>query len=147
MFVVHLIDQYSAVSSSVVSNQRSISNHQHASSSLLLLQQEQQLLVDRSAYMVTNQVVAAAPDSSTSKNNNDSPVAHIKRPLNAFMLFSAHRRRQMAENNSTAMRTIRNNSELSKQLGVEWRMMSDDEKREFVDESNRIRQQHQRVRT
>lgn len=62
---------------------------------------------------------------------------HIKRPLNSFMVWAKERRRQMNRDNPK-MR----NAEISKILGEEWRQLSEDVKKPFVEEAIRLRRQH-----
>jgi len=62
---------------------------------------------------------------------------HVKRPMNAFMVWSQLERRKIIEQNPDA-----HNAEISKNLGKKWRTLEEEEKQEFINEAERLRQLH-----
>ena len=65
---------------------------------------------------------------------------HIKRPMNAFMVWAQLERRKM-----TLEYPDMHNAEISRRLGKLWRILPDNEKQPYVEESERLRVLHMKL--
>ncbi|XP_072795599.1 transcription factor SOX-9 [Vicugna pacos] len=72
-------------------------------------------------------------------NGSSKNKPHVKRPMNAFMVWAQAARRKLADQYPHL-----HNAELSKTLGKLWRLLNESEKRPFVEEAERLRVQHKK---
>ncbi|XP_010124353.1 PREDICTED: transcription factor SOX-30, partial [Chlamydotis macqueenii] len=73
------------------------------------------------------------PDAPFSKDKS----GHIKRPMNAFMVWARIHRPALAKANPAA-----NNTEISVQLGLEWSKLTEEQKQPYYEEAQKIKQRH-----
>ncbi|XP_072923135.1 transcription factor SOX-30-like [Hemitrygon akajei] len=99
-----------------------------------------QTQVDPSLKINTINVPLTVPP--TEAEINDMPPSkdrsgHIKRPMNAFMVWARIHRPQLAKANPNA-----NNAEISVQLGLEWNKLTEEQKKPYYDEAQKIKEKH-----
>lgn len=73
------------------------------------------------------------PDTPFGKDKS----GHVKRPMNAFMVWARIHRPALARANPKA-----NNAEISVQLGLEWSKLTEEQKQPYYDEAHKIKQKH-----
>lgn len=81
-----------------------------------------------------------APGTSTpytDATNCKKATNHVKRPMNAFMVWSQLERRKIS-----AVQPDMHNAEISKRLGRRWKTLTDEERHPFVEEAERLRLLH-----
>lgn len=97
-----------------------------------------QSIDDELERMGPSQIVLPPPSISSQKKEAARP-GHIKRPLNAFMIWSKIERRKITEATPKL-----HNASVSKELGARWKLLSDGERQIYVVEAERMRLQHMR---
>ncbi|CAI9742995.1 Hypothetical predicted protein [Octopus vulgaris] len=73
----------------------------------------------------------------TDATNCKKSSSHVKRPMNAFMVWSQIERRKISE-----VQPDMHNAEISKRLGRQWKLLNEHDRKPFVDEAERLRVLH-----
>ena len=78
--------------------------------------------------------VSASSKQTGGSKGKAAKKNHIKRPMNAFMVWSSIERKKLAEREPKL-----HNTELSKRLGQMWKSMTEDDKKPFRVEADRLK--------
>jgi len=89
--------------------------------------------VDRSLHVSQESKTPYSDATQTRKHR----VGHIKRPMNPFMVWSQLERRKIIESFPDS-----HNAEISKNLGKKWRELTEEQRRPFVEEAERLKMLH-----
>ncbi|EFO83918.1 hypothetical protein CRE_14849 [Caenorhabditis remanei] len=89
-----------------------------------------------------NNISPLSSGSSSAESGVETPARlkkkdHVKRPLNAFMIWSRQERRKITDSYPDC-----HNSTISKLLGQRWKEMSDDQKKPYFDEQEHLKELH-----
>ncbi|CAF1018614.1 unnamed protein product [Adineta ricciae] len=79
------------------------------------------------------------PYSDATRTRSKKRINRVKRPMNAFMVFSQLERRKIVQ-----LAPDMHNAEISKYLGARWKRLSEIERRPFIDEAERLKMLHLR---
>jgi len=97
-------------------------------SRVLLLQD-----IERSLHVSQESKTPYSDATQTRKHKKD----HIKRPMNPFMVWSQLERRKIIQSFPDA-----HNAEISKNLGKKWRTLTEEQRRPFIEEAERLKTLH-----
>ncbi|XP_055585745.1 transcription factor Sox-8-like [Uranotaenia lowii] len=79
------------------------------------------------------------PPTAVVKSPTDKKKNHIKRPMNAFMVWAQAARREMSKQEPKLQ-----NSEISKDLGKMWKNLAVEDKQPFIEQAEKLRMTHKK---
>uniref|UniRef100_A0A0R3RTQ4 HMG box domain-containing protein n=1 Tax=Elaeophora elaphi TaxID=1147741 RepID=A0A0R3RTQ4_9BILA len=112
-------------------------NHQQAQQHYSTLTTSTSNVWDPTEHFGSLKVAKNSSTPYTDATNCKKSSNHIKRPMNAFMVWSQMERRKICETSPDM-----HNAEISKRLGLQWRQLSDSEKAPYIAEAERLRVMH-----
>jgi len=83
-------------------------------------------------------VTSSTPYSDATMTKKHIPN-HVKRPMNAFMVWSQMERREIVKNAPDT-----HNAEISKTLGKCWKLLTEEQRKPYRDEAERLKELHNR---
>lgn len=79
----------------------------------------------------------STPTPYTDATKCKKQTTHVKRPMNAFMVWSQIERRKISE-----VAPDMHNAEISKRLGRRWKLLDEEKRKPFIEEAERLRLLH-----
>ena len=108
-------------------------NGQTGSSELDMDQMDDQYDDDFGSHHINPNTSTPYSDATQCKKSTN----HVKRPMNAFMVWSQIERRKISE-----VQPAMHNAEISKRLGKRWKMLSEDQRQPYIEEAERLKLLH-----
>lgn len=96
-------------------------------------QQQQDKDVVFGSQTIANETATPYSDATNCKKSSN----HVKRPMNAFMVWSQLERRKISE-----IQPDMHNAEISKRLGKAWKLLSEEDRQPYIEEAERLRLLH-----